>query len=71
MSCILTFLLFAQNLSILHGVVLVVSKKLAQRQMELHKKALILGAECRFMYDCECTHFVHQVYLYFCHKLFL
>ncbi|XP_065649740.1 DNA topoisomerase 2-binding protein 1-A isoform X1 [Hydra vulgaris] len=49
-----------QNLSVLSGVVLVVSKALAQKQMELHKKAQHLGAECRFMYDSECTHFVHQ-----------
>lgn len=45
---------------ILNGTVIAVSKKLANRQLELHQLVNDMGGETRFMYDNSCTHFIHQ-----------
>ena len=49
------------NQGILAGIVLSVSKKLAQQQTELFTLAMSLGADYRWLYDESCTHLVHQV----------
>ena len=46
---------------ILAGVILSVSKKLAQQQTELFTLASSLGADYRWLYDESCTHLIHQV----------
>ena len=49
------------QIGILSGVILAVSKKLAHRQIELHNLASLLGADYRYVYDDSCTHLLHQV----------
>jgi len=46
---------------ILAGIILSVSKKLAQQQTELFTLASSLGADYRWLYDESCTHLIHQV----------
>lgn len=46
---------------ILGGIILSVSKKLAQQQTELFTLASSLGADYRWLYDESCTHLIHQV----------
>ena len=50
-----------QQQGILVGVILSVSKKLAQQQTELFALASSLGADYRRLYDGSCTHLIHQV----------
>ena len=50
-----------QQKGILVGVILSVSKKLAQQQTELFALASSLGADYRRLYDGSCTHLIHQV----------
>lgn len=50
-----------QQQGILVGVILSVSKKLAQQQTELFTLASSLGADYRRLYDGSCTHLIHQV----------
>ncbi|PFX26384.1 DNA topoisomerase 2-binding protein 1-A [Stylophora pistillata] len=45
---------------ILVGVILSVSKKLAQQQTEIFNLASSLGADYRRLYDGSCTHLIHQ-----------
>ncbi|XP_061413501.1 DNA topoisomerase 2-binding protein 1 [Lethenteron reissneri] len=49
-----------ETTSILSGVVICVSKKLSKRQAELNSIAASLGAEYRWSFDEEVTHFVYQ-----------
>ena len=46
---------------ILKGVVIAVSKRLSNRQTELHNLASLLGADYRYVYDESCTHLIHKV----------
>ncbi|KAK3750778.1 hypothetical protein QZH41_015323, partial [Actinostola sp. cb2023] len=52
-----------EEVGILHGVILAVSKKLSQQQTELYGIASSLGADYRWVYDNTCTHLVHQATL--------
>jgi len=45
---------------ILKDCCIIVSKKLSNRQMELHHMVYILGGETKFIFDNACTHFIHQ-----------
>ncbi|ESO09917.1 hypothetical protein HELRODRAFT_190326 [Helobdella robusta] len=42
------------------GVIISVAKKLSKNQAEYNKLAVMLGAQYRWMYTYECTHFVFQ-----------
>ena len=59
-----------KNNRILDGVVLAVSKKLANRQTEIHNLASILGADYRYVFEEACTHLMHKVRFSFFTSIF-
>ncbi|ELT90028.1 hypothetical protein CAPTEDRAFT_225496 [Capitella teleta] len=50
----------AVTLKALHGVVVVVAKKLSKQQRELNALAVGLGAEYIWTYNSKCTHYIFQ-----------
>ncbi|XP_062515664.1 DNA topoisomerase 2-binding protein 1-like isoform X2 [Corticium candelabrum] len=50
----------ATSSTVLSGVVLFVTKKLAKQQADLHDIAAALGSDYRFTYDESCTHVIHE-----------
>ena len=46
--------------NILQGVVIAVSKRLADFQTEIHNLASLLGADYRYIFEDSCTHLIHK-----------